>query len=261
MNLPELKDWTATRTALHQAVQVIGAVRRAVADPQPNWVHLGVEVTSDGVETELPLGKLALSFADGTIAYRIEGHTHVIGVNGHSQSELVETIEATLREHGYPVALDRDKLHGEGVLRVERVQGAQYAQVLDWAWARLRNVRGSLDGHRTSLVLWPHGFDAAFLWFESAAASSDETDPHIGIGFSPGSPGLEQPYFFVYGWPLPDGLTEQLLPEIARWQTEGWTGAVIDYQNIRELAKSDEGAEAAMKEMVRVVGKNLAPNL
>lgn len=251
--LPELKNWKVTKDALHQAAQVIGAVRRAVADPRPNWVHLGLQVNETGLVTELPVGEFTLDFAGSAIEFRAREQIHVLGVNGQTQPGLVEAVETSLASSGHPVRLNRDKLHGEGVLRIDPQLGEQYARVLDWAWERLRHVRGALAGYQTDLVLWPHGFDAAFLWFAAPDATDEAQDPHVGIGFSPGSPGLERPYFFVYVWPLPDALTERELPEYARWHTEGWTGAIINYDDVRQLANADTVVEETLRGILDVV--------
>ncbi len=49
MTLPALLNWDTTRTTLHQAAQVIGAVRAGVAAPEPNWAHLGLRVAPEGL--------------------------------------------------------------------------------------------------------------------------------------------------------------------------------------------------------------------
>ncbi|MFC1959206.1 DUF5996 family protein [Chloroflexota bacterium] len=58
----------------------------------------------------------------------------------------------------------------------------------------------------------------------------------MGIGFSPGTPGLERPYFYTYAWPVAEGLTDTALPSLARWHTAGWTGAIFDYDAVRQEA-------------------------
>ena len=71
MSLPVLQDWDETRRALHQVAQVMGVVRREVATPQPNWVHLGLQVTKQGWTTgELPIGELVLDASVATLTYR-----------------------------------------------------------------------------------------------------------------------------------------------------------------------------------------------
>jgi len=48
-----------------------------------------------------------------------------------------------------------------------------------------------------------------------------------------------EPYFYVTAYPTPDGFAGSPLPAGARWQTEGWTGAVLPYA---ELLYSDDPA-------------------
>ncbi|MBN2470893.1 MAG: hypothetical protein JXN59_09225 [Anaerolineae bacterium] len=238
--LPALTAWQSTRTTLHQIIQVMGAVRREVASPQPNWVHLGLRPWEQGITTgPLPLGELILNAEDATLTYHDDTHTRIINLAEHTQSSLVTVVEDLLTEVGHRLALDKDKLTGEALLRYDRQQGRDYAVVLNFAWAQLAALRETLPDYQTEPVLWPHGFDAAFLWFLSEDQADEERDPHIGIGFSPGTADLERPYFYLYAWPLHKGLETPTLPLPARWHNAGWTGVVIDYDMVR--ARTDPG--------------------
>ena len=133
---------------------------------------------------------------------------------------------------GHDLTLNRDTLSGEDLLRVGGA-GRDAAVVLHFAWNVLQKVRSQLDGFGTELVLWPHGFDSAFLWFETAEGSDEQSNPHIGIGFSPGSTGLDRPYFYLYAWPLRSESTVLELPSPAHWHAGTWTGVVIGYDDVR----------------------------
>jgi hypothetical protein len=73
------------------------------------------------------------------------------------------------------------------------------------------------------VVVWPHHFDLASL---VTLSGSGEHATTIGLGFSPGDAGIDEPYFYVTPWPAPEAATLPALT-IGRWNTEGWTGAVL----------------------------------
>jgi uncharacterized protein DUF5996 len=90
-----------------------------------------------------------------------------------------------------------------------------------------------LLGGLSPMIVWPHGFDLSFLWF--ARGFTETQDPHLNVGFSPGSAGFPRPYVYVYAYPIPKGLLDVKLPEPAHWNTAGWTGLVIDYDALAGL--------------------------
>lgn len=230
MALPALPDWGSTRMALHQAAQVIGGVRAAVAEPEPNWGHLGLRVVPDGLTTgALPsVGELVLDFRTLTILYK-PANQEPLGCSlvQHSQKSLADTVEQMLVALGKPVTLKRDKITGETVFDLDPDLAADYARVLFLFFEIFRHFHESLPGEKSRLVVWPHGFDLSFLWFVTDRLS--EQAPHMAFGFSPSSAGLERPYLYSYPHPIPDGLTKLELPALTRWHTQGWTGTVTDY--------------------------------
>lgn len=238
MSLPALSNWDHTRTGLHRATQVIGAVRRAVAAPEPNWAHLGTRVVAEGLTTgALPMGELLLDFSRLEVVYRSgEAPARGIPLSGHSQRSLTNSVLEALKAAGHEIQIDDRRVANEAPFDINARLAADYAQALDVIWAALGRLRARLPGEKSPLVVWPHGFDASFLWFPHAGKSSEDRDPHMNFGFSPGSPGLDRPYFYTYAWPLPEGLTDTTLPPGVRWHTEGWTGTVLAYDDLTQEA-------------------------
>jgi hypothetical protein len=204
MVLPTLPDWGPTRTALHQAAQVIGGVRTALADPEPNWGHLGLRVVPDGLTTGvLPsAGELVLDFRALTILYRPTNQEPLgCSLVQHNQKSLADTVEQMLVALGKPVTLKRDKITSETTFDLNADLAADYARVLFLFFEILRRFREGLLGEKSRLVVWPHGFDLSFLWFVKDSVS--EQEPHMAFGFSPSSAGLERPYLYSNRIPSP----------------------------------------------------------
>lgn len=233
MPLPSLKQWEMTRAGLHQAAQVLGAVRQQVAEPLPNYLHLGLQVCPEGLTTgPLPFGgELILDFARHAIRYAQDGvQSEQIPLARHNQVSLADAVLVTLTSAGHALLLDRAKLAGQTPFVIEAGLAADYASALNRIHTAMSRFRSALHLPTSPLVLWPHNFDLAFLAF----ANPEQTDTklHAGFGFEPRSPGLERPYFYTYIRPTPDALTSETLPPPARWHTEGWTGVVFDYDDI-----------------------------
>ncbi len=236
MLLPSLTDWDNTRQGLHAAAQVIGAVRAATAEPQPNYTHLGLLVDPVGLTTgPLPgVGELVLQFGAQAILYKPPDREPAgFALAQHTQRSLADAVETGLSALGHPVALNRDKITGDALLTIDAAQAARYARALNAVADTMARFYETLPGEKTPLIVWPHGFDLSFLWFATATAS--EEAPHLAFGFSPYSAGLGRPYFYTYAYPVPDGLLDLKLPPLTRWQTEGWTGTVTAYDDLTSM--------------------------
>ena len=60
-------------------------------------------------------------------------------------------------------------------------------------------------------MLWPHHFDIAFIRFVGEG-TDEHKDPQLAFGFAPQSDGIDMPYLYWYGWPMPDGLADAPAP-------------------------------------------------
>jgi hypothetical protein len=257
VTLPRLENWFDTRLGLHRAAQVVGGVRRAVATPEPNWTHLGLGITPQGVTTGmLPnRGSLDLHFADRSIVFNpLQGDQDSLLLDGHTQLSLTDALESLLCSSGHEVKIDRGKITSADALSINPAQAADYAQTLMFMGDMLARFRESLPGEKSPLVVWPHGFDASFLWF---AGEATEKKPHLSFGFSPGSEGFAAPYLYFYAWPQPEDITALPLPHHARWFQGAWTGLVLDYPALI----AGKNPDAAIIETFQTVYNAIAPRL
>lgn len=232
MPFHELFDWEATRDALHQAAQVLNAIKVPATDRQPNALHHSLTPDAAALKTgKLNFGgELRLDFlASGGTAITFSGEESgfSVPVAGHTQKSLLQAVLDALANLGHSVSPRLDAIEHDTPLQLDSNLVGNYAVTLDSIYDEMARFRGHLLGTMTPIVVWPHHFDMAFLYFLSG--HDEHSDPHINFGFSPQSPGFPRPYFYVYRYPMPEGLLGTSLPEVARWHTEGWTGVVIDY--------------------------------
>lgn len=241
MPLPSLANWDATRDALHEIALVIGAIRVACSDPLPNDLHFSLDVTADGISTtkmrcggelHFDFKLLQLIFVRGDCAvFRLE-------VAGLSQITLMRRLLACFGDCGYGIRPSMKHVIGETEIVIDGAAAESYAYALNAAYTDLARFRAKLRGYMTPLVLWPHHFDLAFIWFPTDR-TDEQLDPQIAYGFAPFSPGLERPYYYAYAWSEPTGYLDFPLDAPARAQREGYIGLYADYDALREVAKRD----------------------
>lgn len=108
----------------------------------------------------------------------------------------------------------------------------------------IRRVASAQGG--SEVRVWPHHFDLASLIVL-------EGEKSVGVGFTPGDGGIRQPYFYVTPWPYPPA---ESLPALAvgRWNTEGWTGAVLEGGDVDSEDTVRAFLDAAVGASRRVVG-------
>lgn len=255
MSLPVLANWNITAHSLHQAAELLGAVRRFVLPHVPNWLELALKVIPEGVSTDkLPTGgEVVLDFGQAAFVYRgRNGGTTTIPLADHSQQTLFRSLLVALQaddfadllagvpESELPAAVlqKRPPFAGDTPLLVDVEQAGAYADVLYTMFTGIARFRARLLGHVTPVVVWPEHFDLSTLWFVDGAM--DDHQAHLNFGFAPFSPGFPRPYLYAYAYPYPPGVMYPDLPAPAYWNFEGWTGVVVNYDDI---ARADDAAQ------------------
>jgi hypothetical protein len=254
MPLPALTNWDKTRVGLHEAAQVIGGIHQAVAAPLPNWLHLTLQVIPQGLLTR-PFpggGELLLDFAQRTILYTGEPAAS-IPLAGHTQATLADAVLAALAQAGHALTPDRSKMAGDRPLEIDEHMAEDYAWALHRVYSGLARFHAGLHGWLGAAGVWPHGFDLAFLWFPGG--HDEQKDPHMNFGFSPASPGFDRPYFYAYAHPAAAGMADVALPPLAHWNTNRWTGVIINYDDL--IGESD--IEGTLERTFTAIHRTIAP--
>jgi len=234
MLLPTLQNWNVTRKSLHAAAQVVGGIKKVSVQPLPNYAHLGLYVVKDGLTSGYLSdgGELSLNMIEASIIYTCpEGTVSQVDLQGHSQASLTEAVLKAMADAEHPVTnVDQSHLADQTPLVVDAATAADYQQALYSIYTAMSRFRARLLGTMSPVIVFPHGFDASFLWFKRG--SEERTDPHLNFGFSPGSAGFPRPYIYSYASPLPDGYFDVNLPALARFTQDTWKGIVIDYDKL-----------------------------
>ncbi len=258
MILPTLQNWDATRKALHAAAQVVGGIKKVSVQPLPNYAHLGLYIIKDGLTTGRLSdgGELRLNLLELNVVYICpEGDVSKVALQGHSQASLTEAVLKAMTDAGHPAQPKRDEIADQTPLAVDAATAADYQEALYSIYTAITRFRARLLGIMSPVIIFPHGFDASFLWFKRG--SEERTDPHLNFGFSPGSAGFPRPYIYSYASPLPEGYFNVKLPAPARFTREPWKGIVIDYDKL--AAESDH--ETLLEQVLIDIHAAVAPLL
>jgi hypothetical protein len=230
MTLPDLSNWDATKTALHQSLQALRSTRLLGVDPMPSDLHYGTLPTPSGATTG-PLrfgGELRLDYVRAAAVYERDGaEVFAVGLDCYNQTSFFDAVFAAFKAAGHNLQPNHDKVTETTAFNFDKGQASTYA-ALQWRmYSVLSRLKGRMYGPQTPIALWPHGFDLSTIWF--ADGMDEHQDPQINFGFSPGTPDVGQPYFYFYAWPVPDGLSERM-PSIVTWNSNWSTpGGVIRY--------------------------------
>jgi hypothetical protein len=112
--------------------------------------------------------------------------------------------------------------------------------------ARVLSVVARSDSRASVVRCWPHHFDIATL---ITLSGHDEEARTIGIGLSPGDGTSLEPYYYVTPWPYPDASRLGAL-RVGRWNTAGWTGAVLAASSFAHVDRQEERVRAFLDEAI-----------
>ncbi|MBI1280860.1 MAG: hypothetical protein GC179_22240 [Anaerolineaceae bacterium] len=234
MILPTLQNWDATRKSLHQAAQVVGGIKKVSVQPMLNYAHLGLYVIHDGLTSGRLSdgGELIFNLVESSIIYICPvGTVSKVDLQGHSQASLTEAVLKAMSDAGHPAAnVDRSALADQTPLAIDSATAADYQEALYSIYTAITRFRARILGTMSPIIVFPHGFDASFLWFKHG--SEERTDPHLNFGFSPGSAGFPRPYVYSYASPLPQAYFDVKLPELAHFVQNPWKGIAIGYDKL-----------------------------
>jgi hypothetical protein len=250
-----LKDATLQ---LHRAVQLVGAAGRTFAEPAPDDSHTSMAWSESldafvGVPFAGPYPfRAALRPEDLTLLLldRTGAPVAALPLAGQRLEEAYEWLGLGVATYfgGPPPVLEREPYelaehavaHGapfsataEGGLTELSALYARAAQLLDEATDAIVGA--------SEVRCWPHHFDiASLITLERDEAGVPSRT--VGVGMAPMGGGYDRSYWYVTPWPVPE---EAMLPDLrhGHWHTEGWTGAVLEGDAVRDLPE-DERAGA-----------------
>jgi hypothetical protein len=268
-SLPQLPDdLEETRASLHAYAHAVGAIPREHAAFHPRWWHISLKVRPDGLVTEaFPLPDGGSAFirmdlrSDLIVFATSHGDERDLPMNaGLTATEMGDALIAAASEFGLEGEYNREKFENDDPRVYDPAVASGFFDVLvavDGVFTEHRNLLGGEVG---PIQLWPHGFDLAFEWFgtrKEVYEEDGEVTEHpsqLNLGFYPAG----RAYLYSNPWPFEGAkLIDVELPSGAQWNTEGWEGSILHYDEIQ----ADPDATEAVLAYAKAVYAAAAPTL
>jgi hypothetical protein len=174
-----------------------------------------------------------------------------------------QVLEA-VKEIGLSGTYERDRFENDEPRQYHPDAAERFFIALSNADRIFKKHRENLEGEKSPVQFWPHGFDLSFEWFGTRSIEYEEggemkrLPSQLNLGFAPGDATNPQPYFYSNPWPFEtEALIHQPLPQGTRWFTGSWKGSILPY---RELV-GDKNAEERLLDYARAVFEITKPTL
>jgi hypothetical protein len=250
-----LNEWEKTRDTIQRYCQLIGAIRESLTPRMKHWCHINLRPDVRGFATP-PISvrnkpginafKIVLDLMAHRLLVLTDGaHRWESGLAAQSMSGMRDELLAALNLMSIQPQIDPGKFDGADKLDYDKGFAEKY-----WiAIRRIANVfesfKAGLRQETSTVNLWPHHFDMAFVWFSGRlvpgadAADAEYADEQMNFGFSTGDEDIREPYFYISAYPMPDGLRNSAMPDGATWYEDSWKGARMNYAELVESKKPE----------------------
>jgi hypothetical protein len=242
---PELPygAWRDTRDTLHLYTQVAGKVRLALTAREPQWANVALYVTARGLTTSpVPSnrGAFAIDFDlvdHGVVVATAEGRSERLALTSRPVAEFHRDLLGAIARLGIEVEITpvpseipnaipfaEDGVHGT----YDPEWANRFFRVLSRVDLVMKEHHGRFTGRTSPVHFFWGSFDLAVTRFSGRPAepppgadvimrySADAEQ--VCAGFWPGDARLEEPAFFGYAYPKPDGVeAAPVRPDAARW--------------------------------------------
>jgi hypothetical protein len=244
VQLPSLRllDWQESRDTIHQYARLLGKIRTVLMPPQKHWWHITLYATAMGLTTTPILVKdktveLLLNFVHHSLLIMTShGEKMEIPLPTQSIASLHHTVINALSIMNIKPELDHNLFVDEVPRKYDSEAVTRYWRTLAWIDGVFKHFKGELREETSPVQIFPHHFDLSMNWFSGRLVPgvdpSDEesADEQMNFGFVSGDSYIPDAYFYITAYPLPEGLTDTVLPKDAYWHTEGFTGAIMMYE-------------------------------
>ena len=234
----------ATRRAIHAYAKVAGAWAKATRKKRKHWWHASLRPSLYGMTTGVIYGdtdfEIELNLAESCLEVRTCTSIHRERLFGQSSAELAEKIRSAL----FAAGVDEKLAPGTDVESDFRFpdyspgQANLMHRTIGSIASALEDFRAGIREEKSPIQIWPHHFDLSMIWLPGPKiagqdpADEEHSDKQMNFGFAFGDEGIPEPYFYVTAYPLPDELPNVELPQGTTWRSEGFSGAVLLYDDL-----------------------------
>ncbi len=250
--------------------QIVGKTRLALAPMENHWWQVPLHVTCRGLTTSpMPSRGVALSVDFDFLDHRLhiavsDGTGRTIPLVRQSVADFYAAYVEALRSLGHAVRIRPVPVEVERAIPfADDREHASYDPEAANRWWRtlvqadrvLKRFRGAFLGKSSPVHFWWGSFDLALTRFSGRPAPRYhghmpncpdyvmvEAYSHecSSCGFWPGGTGIEEPAFYAYMYPEPDGYKDCSPGTAAAYYHPGLHEFVLPYEAVRTAAKPDD---------------------
>ena len=264
-----LAEWKDTYSTLHMWTQIVGKIRLALTPLVNHWWNVPLYVAPRGLSTSaIPYNDRFFQITFDFISHLLliettDGSTKTIALRSRSVAEFYQEMMAALKSLGMRVtiwttpvevadrtAFEKDQKHStydpEYAQRVWRIL-AQTSRVLT-------EFRSRFIGKVSPVHFFWGAFDLAVTRFSGRTAPSHPGVPNCGLfvmveayshevsscGFWPGGGLINEPAFYAYAYPEPQGFKEYPIQPPEAFYHTGISEFLLPYDVVRSAKSPDE---------------------
>ena len=266
--LPELKyvGNEEKKLTLHLFFQIMGKIRMCFTPRKNHWWYITLYVNEKGFTTgPIPIENgfesfsITLNIPENRVeiykstaefrSFRLEKNLSVADFYNYLLSTLKD-LGINVKINGKPYDLNIDKRFSEieHLHHYSKKYALSYWKTFLWVSSVFKEFSGRFYGKTCPVHLYWHSMDIAVTRFsgkkappmcKEARISDKDAYSHecISFGFWAGDENVQEPAFYSYTYPSPDGLDNQNLePEQANWIVNNGTPmAVLTYADLCEM--------------------------
>jgi hypothetical protein len=264
-----LAEWKDTYDTLHRCTQIVGKIRLALTPPVNHWWNSALYITPHGLTTSSmyyngQLLQIDFDFiSHHLLIITADNPTKTIDLRPCSVAEFYHETMAALRSLGMPVTIwttpvevpDRTSFeldNNHTSYDPEYVQ--RFWRILAQASRVLSDFRSRFIGKVSPIHFFWGAFDLAVTRFSGRKAPSHPGAPYCApfvmveayshevssCGFWPGGGPVNEPVFYAYSYPEPQGFKEYpIKPKEAFYHTE-MKEFLLPYNVVRTANSPDE---------------------
>ncbi|MDW0315558.1 MAG: DUF5996 family protein [Nitrososphaeraceae archaeon] len=264
-----LAEWKDTYSTLHMWTQIVGKIRLALTPLVNHWWNVPLYVAPRGLSTSaIPYNDRFFQITFDFISHLLliettDGSTKTIALRSRSVAEFYQEMMAALNSLGMPVTIwttpvevadrtpfEKDQKHStydpEYAQRVWRIL-AQTSRVLT-------EFRSRFIGKVSPVHFFWGAFDLAVTRFSGRTAPLHPGVPNCGLfvmveayshevsscGFWPGGGLIDEPAFYAYAYPEPQGFKEYPIQPPEAFYHREISEFLLPYDVVRSAKSPDE---------------------
>jgi hypothetical protein len=250
--------WRPTMDTLHMKLQIIGKVRLAMTQREPQWANVPLYLTARGLTTSpMSSGQTGFAIDVDLINHEVivainDGRIERVALDARPVADFYQELIGRLQTLGIDPAITTVPSEVDNPIpfpedRVHATYDPEWAHRFWRLLARidlvLKEHRGRFVGRSSAVSFWWGTFDLAVARYSGRPVQPSKDwgiIRRVGgdaeqccVGFWPGNATLREPAFFAYAYPKPEGI-ENAAPRPA---DAGWRPAlgefILSYDAVR----------------------------